>query len=159
MNQDLFLCAFFNRAEIMTHFSSARISSKKPQQPPAENVFLGDCGQTTILQLVPSRAQVCMSPSRWQHQGWQGAGQSQQGSTDLLPTSPRAAWGSIMVGLPRAAAGMCRSTSGNLQASSYAEGGCTFAQECTVLHTPHVGSCRAAQALPKLQGSVLGAGG
>lgn len=163
----------------MTHFSSSCIRSPKPQQPPAAIVFLVDCSLTTKLQLVPAGARVC-SPAavqqqhasfwHWWHQGWQAPRQSKHAG--LCSPTARVSqnhvltllWAAITVGLPRSAAVNCRSPSGDLQASSYATRRLDplMAQERAVLLAPR-GRLEAAeqlrQALPKLLGSVLGAGG
>lgn len=77
----------------MTHFFSSCICSPKPQQPPAETLFLVDCSLTTKLQLV-SAADWQLHVPLW-HWWNQGTGRlhgkiSTQRYTVQWPRSPRA---------------------------------------------------------------------
>lgn len=86
MNQDLFVCVFFNRAEIMAHFfPEAAYVHQNLSSHQLKMLFFTDCSLTTKLQLVPTGARVC-SPAALQelhvpfrhqrHQGWQAPRQN-----------------------------------------------------------------------------------
>lgn len=164
MNQDLCVCVFFNREEKATHLSSGCICSRKPQQPRDENVFFVDFGQSTELQLVPARAQVCslaaVSLSQQQHQGWQDARQGQQGWTDQLPRSPRACSGQCH-------GGPAQNCSSDVQEHIWNSSGFQFCRRRLGLHSGVHGASHSSWPCWKLQSSsgklcqssVLGAGG